>query len=850
MWPFSPKKPPQPSLAAESVEDLSVALSDLNQPSLVAEANWKKSLQWQAFQAFESNDDTGNFFGLEFEIRATAARIKALYAREPWIYASATKVARALSNVSFKVYKVGASEPQPDTHPLHRLINGGGPLQDARSLRWAGALDLFLGGHCFIVTDEQYRTLIHIPLENVTQIVWKKGTEIGLDYIVVTNQNEPGSKSQGRIIKGEYVVQWKMPNPYNPFVGMSPFMAAARPILLDRYKSEFEMAFYLRGAANTGVIETTEDISQPRMARLLKTFESAFTGKRNWWRTLFLPKGAKWVNAGLSMADMQHLEGMKENRKAILAVIGVPPSAVGLTEDVNKATSEQQERELYENTIKPLAELIAAGWNTSTVFSQKYKGQFEAKPDFSGVSAVEGSLLTKGEQAKAVESYFLIDEIREELFGKEALPDGKGQRFVAEVRGSSSSDPFSGLPFSLSMAQTKRMVLDEIIKAEGEAEVYALLAEKSSFDETKAKAWGREHGFKAEEMGEEVDHWRLEQRPVSDFIEESLRTIPLAKGILATVGQLKPLAISGDPTLALPEPSPLPDDFSSMKAAATSSQNRIEDRLSKQYRRALDAYVELLVKQGVDALESKKDLTSFLANRKAERTRFYWSEAEAPLTKALDRGFSSANANAKMLQLDIRTKRSRFTPFSEVDQEAIDLLKERTEDEQRASLAARGIERFEGFDEVQTERMMQIIEDGFSRGDSFEKIARELREEMMGEAYQNQARTIVRTEILSAVSAGLHWNNDVLGQVFSEVRKQWLHQGDAGTNPDAREDHADFEGQKDVPQDYKWSAGGRAGLGYPRDPSGEGSDIINCRCSMISVIPDSATSNAPQIIEG
>jgi hypothetical protein len=86
------------------------------------------------------------------------------------------------------------------------------------------------------------------------------------------------------------------------------------------------------------------------MKRLMNTFEQVFTGKRNWWRQIFLPKGAKWVSSGLTMSEMQHLEGLRENRLSILAALGIPPSKVGLVQDVNRSTSDNQDKDFWEES--------------------------------------------------------------------------------------------------------------------------------------------------------------------------------------------------------------------------------------------------------------------------------------------------------------------------------------------------------------------------------------------------------------------------------------------------------------------------------------------------------------------
>lgn len=721
------------------------SMAEMNDVNMAIEVAMRRAMSAD-YYAYESADNQGGGFATEFDIRATAGRIKGLYSREPWIYTSATHVARTLSTVPMRVWSK-KQEKWVDSHPLIELLAAGSVAQSALESRWAGTLDTMLGGNKFLILDESFKKVIGLaPVELVNLRMSADFTRVdGIEVTPVGGQ----STATNRFFKMEHVVHTKMPNPYTPFYGMSPFTAAARPILLDRYKTEFEMAFYLRGASSTGVIETTEDMSKSRLQRMMRSFESAFTGRANWWRTLFLPKGAKWTKAGLTMAEMQHLEGLKENRKTILAVMGIPGSIVGLIEDVNRATAEQQERIFWANTIIPTALFEAAGWNNSYLVKTIYK-DVEVRPDFTGIAAVEGSVQDKGDRSKAMEPFFTINEIREKVWGEEPLAPEVGDRFVAEVRA-----PGGG---------------------------------------------------------------------------------PL---LLAA-----PVAAEKEPTALPPAIEAEVVDDSGTKGLAADSQNRLERRLGSQYEMALTHYIDSLLEQAREAIGAKRDVRAYLAMTRDARIEGYRERALPVLDAALERGFSAAAASLKMGSG--ATKAGRF--LTGPDRQALDLLKERTRDGQRKLLAQRALKRFEGLDDTQTELVMRLIERGMEAGRSFEEIARAIRTDY-GEAYGNQSRTIVRTEILSAASQGLAWNHETLGKIFTEVKKQWIHQGDVGVNPDAREEHLGFDEMGEVPSDYVWHAEDGSQLAFPRDPNATPGNIINCRCTMISVIPDSAISHSDAILE-
>jgi len=752
MWPFKSKtdtSSQEPTKKENSKYDLSEAAVKSNVMNLFNAAIDEAVGKANDFNAYAIEEGQGNYYGTEFNIRATAGRIKSTYTREPWVFATSSLIARALSTVPYVVKSKTTNEVIPN-HPLLKQIECGSSIQDSFSMNWSGYLDLTLGGNYFQVFDKKFTECIHVPVEDVELKLSKDCKTV--QSIVVHDSNDCGKRAE---IPYEQVIHRKFPNPYNRYYGLSLYVAASRPVLLDRYMNEFNMAFYLRGATNAGVIETTEDMGKTRLERLMRTFEQLYTGKRNWFRTVFIPKGGKWVNAGLSMTEAQHLETLRENRYSLLAVLGIPPAKVGLTEDVNRATSDNQDKDFWENTVSPLSKFVAAGWNNSYLVKGIYKDAIYVEPDFSGVVALEGTLENKGKQITAVKDVLLIDEIREDILGYEPLPDGRGDMFIAEV--GNSFDPFSG---ALSLPEAS---------------------------------------------------------------EEDLKKIE-------------------------------DNGFAKIKNAATSGQERLETKLSKTYSTGYKKYIDYILGLAIYALNNEVDVKQYLGNKIDEITDVYVKSVNKPLSDAVLRGFSFANSNSKAFsllfdtikfaKLGVNKRMAYVTKFNDVDQQAIDLLREEQADGQRTILVQRAIDSFLGFNQTRTNEILDIIASGLEKGDTADVIAGDLRAAYK-EKYSGQAFTVARTEILTSISQGIKWNHDVLGEVFSDVEKQWYHVGDAGSNPDARQEHAAFEKQGPQVKGYKY--GGL--LEYPRDPNGGASETINCRCTMASVIPDHATSNAEIILD-
>lgn len=840
-----PHNPGHVGSEAYKALDNEVSLVMMNELGPAIESALSRSYNLNDFQV-HNLDDEGGHFNREFNITANAGRMKALYSREPWVWAAILAIVKAMVKVDFNVISCATGEVLAK-HPLNKLVNGGSVHQDKTALRMSTYIDMIAGGNGLIAMNDMFSNPMQAPVEAVQLKYREAGTPDQVRYIeengvieAITLTRLMGYGSALGIqstIPYEQVIHFKFPNPFDPTWGISLMVAASRPILLDRHKNEFEMAFYLRGATNAGVIETTEDTTKARMERLMRTFEQAFTGKRNWWRTLFLPKGAKWVNSGLTMSEMQHLEGLRENRLTLLAVLGVPPSQLGIVQDVNRATSEAQERVFYENTVIPLLNLVASGWNNSHLLRNVYGGQVKIEPDLSGIQAVEGSIQTRGERAKALDNIATINEQRS-IAGLTPLKDAdpRGSMFLVELQ-RSIFDPFAAFatpqPGDVGPSDPNEGKVEIQVMAADDGHMHAGLIDPVTSN-------GHTTEVIAAEGGEVEPH------------DHAIVGEAGADGVM--VGKVQPGGTDQHmhPDIILTQDTPQEVTsglvFARMKAGVVSNQDRIRKRYERKYLPSVRYNEAMIIETAKRALIQGRDVRTAIQADLQVRASAYFRSGVPILADAMSDGFDMALATTRSMTL-IHTKRN--PRFETEDELALQAIKRRTSDRRRKQLEERNIRMFAGFDRTTTEQVMKIIEDGLAEGKTTEQVATEI-EEKYGERYKDQAFTIARTETLSAISEGIKWEQDALRLVFDKVEKQWLHVGDVGSNPNARDEHAAFEDAGEsgtVPVDFRYTNPTTgAKLLYPRDPAGGAADVINCRCSLVNVIPQDATSNASAIL--
>lgn len=125
--------------------------------------------------------------------------------------------------------------------------------------------------------------------------------------------------------------------------------------------------------------------------------------------------------------------------------------------------------------------------------------------------------------------------------------------------------------------------------------------------------------------------------------------------------------------------------------------------------------------------------------------------------------------------------------------------------------------------------IQQALQDGVAAGEDINRIAARV-QDVFAQASTNRAKTIARTEVISAANgsaslAASQLPSDVAaGQEFIATRDERT-----------RDDHADADGQI-VGMGQPFDVGGEALL-YPGDPAGSPENVVNCRCTVAFLTP-------------
>ena len=196
----------------------------------------------------------------------------------------------------------------------------------------------------------------------------------------------------------EEIVFLRDPDPNNQFRGRGPLSAMKNTHELDLLAEQYNKDFFKNSATPSMVLSTEKTLDKKVLERLQMEIKEKYEGHRNRHKTLILTHGLKKDSASASHADMQFVEQQKFSRDKILAMFRVPPTILGITEDVNRANAEASKYVFAERVIKPkliriseqLTEFLLPMFKESKVMFIDFEDPVPENKEFTLKTATDG----------------------------------------------------------------------------------------------------------------------------------------------------------------------------------------------------------------------------------------------------------------------------------------------------------------------------------------------------------------------------------------------------------------------------------------------------------------------------
>lgn len=159
------------------------------------------------------------------------------------------------------------------------------------------------------------------------------------------------------------MIQLRMPNPLSMYRGIGPVQSLAVDLDASRYASLYNRNFFLNDAAPGGYVEMPDDIDETAFNDFLLRWREDHQGVGNAHRPALLGRGMKWVDARVTMKDMQFAELRGISDDAIMRAFGFPKFKLGIVDDINRATADASEVFYIRSLLKPRLERIKQALN-------------------------------------------------------------------------------------------------------------------------------------------------------------------------------------------------------------------------------------------------------------------------------------------------------------------------------------------------------------------------------------------------------------------------------------------------------------------------------------------------------
>jgi len=799
------------------------------------------------WQLVEAQSSPSGLFDTEHKFLTDPHELKALFYTEDWVYIVADLIALKISaqrmQVMRKVVRDGEETAEyADYHPLNKQLDQPNDNQDYHAFMYWLVVDLILTGNATVYKGLTGSTLQPLPIENMRLDLDKDGT---LNRYMVVGCAYGEWYDTGRSFTKDEIIHVRRPHPSSTLWGLSPFMAGSKAIAFNRYSSEYLNNFYLKGAQPGIAIELGDNANEKNALRMLRSFEAAYSGRRNQRRTLVAPRGTTIKQMSHSLADQQLKDYINQNRETILGLLKVPKHEVGL-QTAGSLGSEEHKTALanfWSATLIPTSRLIEGAFNKA--FSRQLGDEYYFEFDLSDVDALSESRAETARSAESLLKTHTLNEVRSAVYG---LPPIDGGDTVIGMQQPINLPIFPGGQDVPRETVTDKPIADEAVENQVTSQTQALNGAQidslvTLVQQVAAGTLPRDSAINIIRIGFAVS---LEEA-------ESMLGSAGAGFSIAPTESTKPTAPATvtESTAAVEVKADIDAVIEKQNAVATRfmkansdwvevGQERIQKEEEKTAPKIGAVFLSLLDAQTLAAVKEIKKADKKLPSITELRKRI------ARVLNADNLQTEWTKNGVKFLEpsMEVGHGVGLTFPFKVPDQDQLDALSAKDKKNRRKILEARLIETFKNTTQTTTEKMMAVIEEGIANGESVNKISQTLVEKFSEKVpdIQRRADTIARTETATATSIGRAAAVKVASEVIPNLKKIWLNVGDSrvrgnpgGEYPDAAHDHWRLHGQvRNHDEDFEDPRSGER-LSFPRDPKGAAGATINCRCDMVAL---------------
>lgn len=188
-------------------------------------------------------------------------------------------------------------------------------------------------------------------------------------------------------------------DPNRPFYGESRIQGIREEIALDHYANQLNMAFFRNGGLVDLMFVPKSRLSDVQHKQLLDALKDDLMGVERMFSIFINKYPGELIHPNVKHKDILFGDLLQMNREKIYAAFGLPPFRGGVMEYANYANALMQDRDFWNNTIKPILLTIESAfnrWLVQPMFGMDMRLRF----DTSDVPALKGDPKEQAETMK------------------------------------------------------------------------------------------------------------------------------------------------------------------------------------------------------------------------------------------------------------------------------------------------------------------------------------------------------------------------------------------------------------------------------------------------------------------
>jgi len=292
--------------------------------------------------------------------------MKAFDVYSGWVYACIRANGEEIQKMEFELYQIkgkDGDEERVHESELLDILEAPNENMTGMDMRFTIAAHLESIGNAYLfldgVKDQKGKpTGMYLLDASRVKVVVNKET-----FPHRVSHYEYRTETKAHRFETYQIVHFKYSDPSNIFEGIGTVQTTAQWIDADNYAMEFNRRYFLNGAKIGGFLESTVAYSTEQLEYIRKSFENAHAGIGNSHKTMVLPQGTQYKVGGETQKDMDFSNMMTMMRDRILAAFRVPRTALGITDDVNRANAEATDYVFAARTILPKMQIICSYLN-------------------------------------------------------------------------------------------------------------------------------------------------------------------------------------------------------------------------------------------------------------------------------------------------------------------------------------------------------------------------------------------------------------------------------------------------------------------------------------------------------